>query len=68
MGNFERKETATDIELVLFLIKHIENPCEDPGKNNIRDFYLGEAKRALDTIQDPGAKKTLEDTIKKYSK
>ncbi len=68
MENFERKEEATDLELVLFLIKHIENPCEDSSKNNIRDFYIGEAKKALDTIQDPGAKKTLENTIKKYSK
>jgi hypothetical protein len=68
MENFERKEEATDLELVLFLIKHIENPCEDPSKNNIREFYIEEAKKALDTIQDPGAKKTLENAIKKYSK
>jgi hypothetical protein len=68
MENFERKEEATDLELVLFLIKHIENPCEDLSKNNIRDFYIGEAKKSLDTVRDPGARKMLEDTIKKYSK
>ncbi|MFH2136587.1 MAG: hypothetical protein ABII19_03090 [Patescibacteria group bacterium] len=70
MKNFERKEktTATDMELASFLIKHIDNPCEDLQGNSIRDFYIREAERALETIQDPEAKKILEDIIKKYSK
>ena len=68
MGNLERKKKATDMELAFFLIKHIDNPCEDMHENNIRDFYIREAKKALDTIQDLEAKKLLEDTIQKYSK
>lgn len=68
MENFEGKEKATDMELAFFLIKHINNPCEDLHGNNIRDFYIREAKKALDTTQDLEAKKMLEDIIKKYSK
>jgi hypothetical protein len=62
--NFENK--ATDIELAEFLIKHIDNPCEDLSGNNIRGFYLREAKRALDTMQDPEAKALLESAINRY--
>jgi len=68
MENFERKEKATDMELAFFLIKHIDNPCEDLQGNNIRDFYIREAKKTLNTIQDLEAKKLLEDIIQKYSK
>lgn len=68
MENSERREEATDAELALFLVKHIDNPCEDPSGKNIRDFYIGEAKKVLGTIQDAGAKKMLEDIIQKYSK
>jgi len=67
MENFEKKEKATDMELASFLIQHINNPCEDLQGNNIRDFYIREAKRALDTFQDPQAKQLLENTIKRYS-
>ena len=55
------------MELVSLLVKHIDNPCEDLHGNNIRDVYIREAKKALDTIQDLDAKKMLEDVIKKYS-
>jgi len=68
MKNFEKKEKATDMELVQFLIGHINNPCEDSHGNNLRDFYIKEAKKVLDKIQDLEAKKTLEDIIQKYSK
>jgi len=68
MENFERKEKATDMELAFFLIKHIDNPCEDLQGNNIRDFYIREAKKALNTNQDLEAIKLLEDIIQKYSK
>ncbi len=67
MKNPERREKATDMELASFLIKHINDPCEDLQGNNIRDFYIREAKRALDTFQNPKAKQLLEDTIQKYS-
>jgi len=67
MENFEKKEKATDIELATFLIKHINDPCKDLHGNNIRKFYISEAKKALDTFQNQEAKKLLEDIIKKYS-
>ncbi len=56
------------MELASFLIKHIDNPCGDLQGNNIRDFYIREAEKALETIQDLEAKKMLLDIIKKYSK
>jgi len=59
-------EKATDMELALFLGKHIDNPCEDLYGHNIRDFYIREAKKALDTFQDPKAREMLENTIHKY--
>ncbi len=67
MKNPERKETATDMEIAMRLITHIEKPCEDQDRNNLRDFYIREAKRFLDTFQNPDAKQLLEDAIQKYS-
>jgi len=67
MENFEKKEKATDMEFALFLIQHINNPCEDPQGNNLRDFYIKEAQKSLDTFQDQETKQVLEDAIKKYS-
>ncbi|MFA6394055.1 MAG: hypothetical protein WCW25_04250 [Patescibacteria group bacterium] len=58
------KERATDMELALFLIKHISNPCEDEHGHNIRDFYIREAERALGEFSDSEARKLLEDAIK----
>ena len=56
------------MELALFLIQHINNPCEDLQGNNIRNFYIREAKKALDTFQDPEAEQLLKDIIQRYSK
>ncbi|MBI4779579.1 hypothetical protein HY797_03970 [Candidatus Falkowbacteria bacterium] len=64
--NFEIKERATDMEIALFLIKHINQPCEYLPGNNIRDFYIREARKILETTQDQDVKKILEDTIYKY--
>jgi len=70
MENFERREetTNTDMELVLLLIRHIDNPCEDLHSNNMRNLYIEEVKKTLDTLQNPAAKQMLEDVIQKYSK
>ncbi|OGF43957.1 hypothetical protein A2555_02340 [Candidatus Falkowbacteria bacterium RIFOXYD2_FULL_39_16] len=57
---------ATDMELATFLIKHINDPCEDLDGNNIRDFYIREAKRALLAFNDDEARRLLETTIDKY--
>jgi hypothetical protein len=63
MEKTKNKETATDMELALLLIQHIQHPCEDSNGNNIRHVYLEEAQRALKTMKDPDAKKLLADTI-----
>jgi len=55
------------MELALSLIQHIDAPCEDSGGNNIRDFYIREAEKSLDTFQNPEARQLLKDTIEKYS-
>lgn len=68
----EKIETpkATDMETALFLAGHIDNPCEaevEPGKfENIRKFYLREAKEQLLKIKEPNARRFLELKIKEY--
>ena len=65
-------EKATDIEMTMFLIEHIENPCEvevSPGQTeNIRYFYLREAERLLPTFTNEQAKELLEQKIEEYNK
>lgn len=62
------EEKTTDIKLALFLISHIEKPCEDDKGNNVRGAYLIQAKEILKNreFENPYAKKMLEDIIKKY--
>ncbi|MDI6820822.1 MAG: hypothetical protein QMD65_01425 [Patescibacteria group bacterium] len=66
----QEKPKATDMELALFFATHIDNPCVaevKPGKfENIRKFYLREAKEALKKIEEPNAKRFLELKIKQY--
>lgn len=66
----KQKTEATDLELALFLVKHLDNPCEikeTPGELfNLRQFYLREARGALLKIKDPEAKRFLELKIKQY--
>ena len=61
-------EGASDMEIALFFARHIDNPCEvevAPGKKeNIRGFYLREAKKALAEMTEESAKKILELKIK----
>jgi len=66
---------ATDIQLVTFLIEHIENPCtvdvgneQEKDIRDIRYFYIEEAKKALEKITNPYAKELLEKEIEKYNK
>ena len=66
----QEKPEVTDMELALFYSTHIDNPCVaevEPGKfENIREFYLREAKRVLLKIEEPNAKRFLELKIKQY--
>ena len=71
---FEAKinlDKATDSELAMFFIRHIDNPCEAETASgeivNIRNFYIEEAKRALLKMTNPDAKKALELKIQEYS-
>lgn len=61
---------ATDMELAMFLIGHIDNPCQvevEPGRmENIRGFYIKEAERVLGTITDESAKALLEFKIREH--
>jgi len=67
MEKQKNNERATDMEYALFLIQHIRKPCEDLEGNNIRDFYIREAERALETMSNQPAKELLESTIKDFS-
>jgi len=60
-------DEATDMEYVLFLSRHIENPCEDLHGHNIRDFYIRETRKALASFSSPEAKRMFENVICKYS-
>ena len=70
MENLEKKdiEPATDMEVVLFLAQHIENPCEDSNGNNLRDDYLRYARNTLKNMKDQNARNTLQRVIEIYSK
>ena len=61
---------ATDLELAMFLIGHIDNPCEvevEHGRTeNIREFYIREAEKVLTTMTDPQAKELLESKVQEY--
>jgi len=61
-------EKASDMELVIELVKHIENPCTDNHGNNLRGVYIREGKRLLEKneIINEYAKELLENVIEKY--
>lgn len=61
-------EGASDVELAIELVKHIENPCADNHGNNLRGVYIREGKRLLEKkeIINEYAKELLENVIKKY--
>lgn len=66
----EIPEGASDMEVAEFLAGHIDNPCEvevAPGQvENIRDFYIREAKKLLPKITDLEAKRLLELKMQEY--
>lgn len=62
---------STNMEMALFFVEHIENPCEVEVKGeaeNNRKKYIQLAKEALQNFINPEAKKFLEDVIKKYER
>jgi len=68
MTNFEQREMASDIEIAMKLIQHIEEPCEAPTGDNIREFYLNEARKVLETMKEPSARALLQEVVDKYTK
>ena len=60
-------EDPTEIEVALFYAAHIENPCVEPitGKN-IREIYLREARRKIESFIDPNAISFLESIMRNY--
>ncbi|PIR74620.1 MAG: hypothetical protein COU35_01580 [Candidatus Magasanikbacteria bacterium CG10_big_fil_rev_8_21_14_0_10_47_10] len=67
MEHKKTPETASDMQYALFLIGHINAPCADEAGNNLREFYLKEARIALATMKNPSAQKLLQETIEEYS-
>lgn len=67
----EDRPKATDAKVAEFFIRHIENPCEveiSPGEvGNIREFYLREANRILETMTDPVAQEKLKEAVERFS-
>ena len=63
-------EIKTDMDIVLSLVRHIENPCtvEVKGRTeNIQDFYLRESRKILPTLTNSYARNLLESVIESYS-
>jgi len=61
---------ASDMELVDFLIRNIQNPFEletgDGQSESSRSLYIKEAERHLPDMTNPFAKEMLEAEIDKY--
>ena len=69
MENIKPKKEMTQIEIALFWVNHIENPCEDNEGHNLRQTYIDAAKtHIIPTLKDPTAKKILELVLRKYNK
>ena len=58
----------TDMDVAYFLIEHAQNPCIDliTGQD-IKEFYIREAKKAIETLENPLAIEALEKYVKAYS-
>lgn len=64
-----REQPASDMELAIFLIKHITNPCSPEGRPdlNLRPFYIREAERAILKMKDDKAIDLLKQTMESYA-
>ena len=64
-------EKATETELVLHYIEHIDHPCGvevAPGQvENLRESYLIRARELLPKLTNPHAKRLLEINIEEYT-
>ncbi len=68
MQNIQDTEEETDFDIAVRFAAHIDNPCVEPRTgNNIRDFYLREAKELIKTFKNQYAIDVLEAKIREYS-
>ena len=69
-SNMRKNEEVpvADLELVLFLIRRISQPCKDKNGNDVRSVYLREAKKVLanNKFKNLYAKKILQDTLEAH--
>ena len=66
MNRFKREvDNRDDLLIAMQLAKHIEEPCGYQG-NNIREFYIREAKRMAPSMKNVGAREILEEYVTKY--
>lgn len=69
METLEQITEVTDIELAMFLMLHIDNPCSMKVGDrtvNLRFFYLSEAKKVLSRLKNPYARNLLQSKINEY--
>ncbi len=62
-------EQLTDMETVLFLISHIDNPCSVQVEGtivDIKNFYIRIAKEVLPRLENPWAADMLKSKIAEY--
>ncbi|MFC1722780.1 hypothetical protein ACFL0V_01445 [Nanoarchaeota archaeon] len=57
----------TDVEFAIGLADHIRNPCVDLDGNNIRDFYIRQAEKVMDSLNRP-AQAFLRSVLVDYQK
>jgi len=61
------EERATDFEIATCFAYHIREPCVEPiTGQNIRHFYIQEARKVIPKLKNPFARAILEDTLKLY--
>lgn len=64
------EDKITDMEVVLFLREHIENPCNaivNGKEKNIRYFYLDMAEEVIPKLTNPFAREYLQGMIDFYN-
>ena len=63
---------ASDMEIAIFLMKHIDDPCSTSlpsgAQVNIRDFYIRIANEIIPKMTNENARILLENKVKERSK
>lgn len=63
---------ASDMEIAIFLMKHIDDPCStnllSGAQVNIREFYIRIANEIIPKMTNENARILLENKVKEHSK